>query len=213
MSLKRLQNYAADPSEPDHVSLSMKHVRQICGVFFIQVTAPMRMLALMFLTAILSGCTPSHLYVGPSDGPVATLQSAAIVYEDRNGERLREAYNPTSIDGKILRANWHSAAVDGQYRLLPGLHKILTRASIRRGGFWNEIAEYFGVLQANLAANKHYIVSGKPRFADNQLDLWIEDCETGEKVSESLTLDLNNSTQRPNVVTYPIYIPIVKTGR
>ena len=168
---------------------------------------------LVALAALVVGCAPSHLYVSPSDGPVATLQSAAIVYEDRNGERLREAYNPTGIDGKILRANWHSAAVDGQYRLLPGLHKILARASIRRGGFWNEIAEYFGVLQANLAANKHYIVSGKPRFGDNQLDLWIEDCETGEKVSESLTLDLNNSTQRPNVVSYPIYIPVVKTGR
>jgi hypothetical protein len=169
-------------------------------------------LPLLLLTFLLIGCTPSHFYTGPTGGAIASLQEKVTVYEDRNGETLRETYKPTGIDGKVL-FHFRSAAIEGQYHVSPGSHKILARASIRRGGFGSDIAEYFGVLHATFVENKHYILTGVPRFADNQLEMWVEDSETGARVSDPLSLDLSNPVQRPNIITYPIYIPAVKTGR
>ncbi|NMG50941.1 hypothetical protein GO613_22910 [Azoarcus communis] len=170
-------------------------------------------LPLLFLALLLAGCTPRHFYTGPTDGPIATLQAQATIYEDRNGESLRESYMPTGIDGKTLRFNWKSAAIDGQYHLPPGPHKILVRASLRRGNLWDGSTKYFSVIEANFVANRHYLVNGAPRFADNRLDLWIEDSETGARVSDSPSLDLSNPVQPPTVVTYPIYVPVVKGVR
>lgn len=168
----------------------------------------------LFLIWLLAGCTPNHFYTGPTGQSVAMLQAQATVYEDRNGESLRESYMPTGIDGKTLRFNWQSAAIDGQYHLLPGPHKILVRAGIRRGGAWNgSTAEYFGVIQIDFAENQHYLVNGVSRFADNQLDIWIEDSETGKRVSDLLTLELTNPAPRPSIITYPVYIPTSKGGR
>ena len=163
--------------------------------------------SLLFLALLLAGCAPGHLYRGPADGPVAHLQAKATVFENRNGESLRENYNPTGIDGKVLRSNWHVAEIDGQFHLPPGPHKILARASIRRGGIWNNADQYHGVLTATLVDGKHYFLNGTPRFADNLLEMWVEDSDSGAKVSEVLTLDLSKPVQRPNVVSYPIYIP------
>jgi len=168
---------------------------------------------LLLIELLLAGCTPSHLYVGPSSGTIATLQAKATVYENRNGESLRENYRPSAIDGKILRSNWHSAEIDGQFHLHPGPHKILARASIRRGHFLNSTDKYYGVLNATLSEHRHYIVNGIPRFADNQLDIWIEDAETGAPASDFLTLELTSPVQQPNFVSYPIYVPTTNTGR
>ena len=162
---------------------------------------------LLFFALLLAGCAPSHLYRGPADGPVAHLQAKATVFENRNGESLRENYNPAGIDGKVLRSNWHVAEIDGQFHLQPGPHKILVRASIRRGGIWNSADQYYGVLNAAFAEDRHYFINGTPRFANNQLEMWVEDSGSGAKVSEVLTLDLSKPVQRPNVVTYPIYVP------
>lgn len=170
-------------------------------------------LLLLFLALLLAGCTPRHFYTGPTGGPLATLQEKATAFEDRNGETLRETYKLTAIDGKTLRFTWRSAAIDGQYHVSPGPHKVIVRAGIRRGSAWNTDTVYIGVLNATLTENHHYHVTGAPRFADNQLDLWLEDSETGVRVSDPLSLDLSNPVQQPTVVTYPIYIPAVKSGR
>jgi len=172
----------------------------------------MRAITPLFL-ALLTGCANSHLYIGPADGPVATLQSTTTAFDDRDGETLQERYRPTGIDGKILEVNWQTAAINGHYRLLPGPHKIIARAAIRRGGFLNETAKFYGVLNATLVEGKHYRLSGLPHFADNQLELWIEDAESGAKISSPLFLDLSRPVQQPNIVTYPIYIPAGKVGR
>ena len=164
-------------------------------------------IALLFLSSLLAGCTPSFLYVSPSDGPTAFLQEKTTAYEDRNGESLQESYRATGIDGKTLRYNWKSAAIDGQYHLLPGPHKIIAMAIIRQGSILNGSNRYYGVLNANFAESCHYFVNGTTHFADNRLDIWIEESDSGAKVSEVLSLDLSQPVQRPNIVTYPIYIP------
>ena len=56
---------------------------------------------LLLVLALLTGCTPSHLYVSLSDGPIAYLQEKSTRYEDRNGESLQESYRATGIDGRI----------------------------------------------------------------------------------------------------------------
>ena len=162
---------------------------------------------LLILSALLAGCTPSHFYVSPSSGPTTFLQERSTRYEDRHDETLQESYRVTGIDGKTVRFNWKSAAIEGEYRLLPGPHKIIVRAGIRRGSAWNNVDEYFGVLNAVLAENRHYFINGTPYFADNLLEMWVEDLDSGAKVSEVLGLDLSKPVPRPNVVTYPIYIP------
>ena len=129
------------------------------------------------------------------------------MYEDRNGESLREAYRATGIDGKTLRHNWKSAAIDGRYHLLPGPHKIIATAFIRRGSILNGTNRYVGVLNGAFAENRRYFINGTTRFADNRLDMWLEDIDSGDKASEVLSLDLSRPLQRPTVVTYPIYVP------
>jgi len=166
--------------------------------------------SLLFLSILLAGCTPSHLYFSLPDGPVAYVQEKGTHYEDRNGESLQESYRATCIDGKTLRFNWKSAAIDGQYRLLPGPHKIITMAMIRRGSILNGSSRYYGVLNAVLAENRHYFVNGATRFADNRVDVWLEDMDSGDKVSDVLPLDLSQPVQQPNVVTYPIFIPVTR---
>lgn len=168
--------------------------------------------ALLLIISLLAGCAGSHLHVGPTDGPAAYLREE-FSCDDRNGEYLRETYRPTAIDGKVLRPPWRWVARDDLYAVLPGRHKIVGRVAIKRGSVWEGWREYYGVIEATLTENHHYLATGAPRFADNQLDLWLEDIETGTRVSDPLSLDLSNPVQQPNVVTYPIYIPAVKTGR
>ena len=165
---------------------------------------------LLLVLALLTGCTPSHLYVSLSDGPIAYLQEKSTRYEDRNGESLQESYRATGIDGKTLRYNWKSAAIDGQYHLRPGPHKIIATALIRRGSILNGSSRYTGVLNATFAENRLYFVNGATRFADNRVDVWLEDKDSGTKASEVLSLDLSQPVQQPNVVTYPIFIPVAR---
>jgi hypothetical protein len=171
-------------------------------------TPPLILLA--FLSLLVTACTPSHLYVSPPEGPTAFLQEKGSVYEDRQGESLKESYGITGIDGKTVRYNWKSAAIDGQYHLLPGSHKIIAMAIIRRGSILNGSNRYYGVLNGAFAENRYYFVNGATRFADNRLDVWLEDRDSGDKVSEVLSLDLSQPVQQPNVVTYPIYIPVTR---
>lgn len=169
-----------------------------------------RPLLLPVVLVFLAGCTPSYLYISPSDGPAAFLQEKSTLYEDRYGESLHEAYRATGIDGKTLRYNWKSSAIEGQYHLLPGTHKIIAMALIRRGSILNGSNQYFGVLNGTFADNHHYFVNGTTRFADNRLEMWVEDMDSGDKVSEILSLDLSQPVQRPNVVSYPIFIPVTR---
>jgi hypothetical protein len=164
-------------------------------------------LPLFLLLALLAGCTPTHFYRGPESGPTAFLQERTTHYEDRNGESLHEGYLITSIDGKILRFNWKSAAVDGQYRLLPGSHKLIATAFIRRGSILDGSRRYVGVLEATLAENRNYFLNGATRFADNRLDMWIEDSDSGANISDVLSLDLSQPVPQTNLVAYPIYVP------
>lgn len=167
-------------------------------------------IALLFLFVQLTGCTPSHLYVSPPEGPTTFLQEKSTRYEDRNGESLQESYRATGIDGKTVRYNWKSAAIDGLYHLRPGPHKIIATAFIRRGSILNGASRYTGVLNATFAENRHYFVNGATRFADNRVDVWLEDRDSGTKASEVLSLDLSQPVQQPNVVTYPIFIPVAR---
>lgn len=161
---------------------------------------------------LLVGCTSSHLHIAPKEGAIAYLLESTS-FDDRNGEYLRETYRPTAIDGKVLRPPWSWGISERQFAVAPGPHKIIGRVAIKRGNALEGWLEYHGVINATFSQNRRYRLNGVINFADNQLDLWIEDAETGTKVSERLSLDLSNPVQRPNIVTYPIYIPTVKTGR
>ena len=87
-------------------------------------------IALLFVFSFLAGCTPSFLYISPSDGPTALLQEKSTHYEDRYGESLHEAYRATGIDGKTLRYTWKTSAIDGQYHLLPKIGRASCRERV-----------------------------------------------------------------------------------
>jgi len=161
----------------------------------------------LFVIALLSACgTQTHLYRGQTEGPVAYLLYGTT-YEDRNGEYLREGYRPIGIDGKVLRPDWQwVASAEGKYSVLPGLHKIVGRVTIKRGNILNGWAEYFHVINVRLEDGRRYRVTGQPRFADNILEMWIEDADSGLKISDSANIDLSKPTPQPTVVSYPIYI-------
>ena len=168
------------------------------GGIFRKSRGTMKKTTILLTALLIYGCSTANTYKTP-DIP-KNLQATIVGKSVTAGLFDWEQYTVESIDGLTI-SYFFTGGTSHRIPVSPGEHKLVVYAQYNRSLGGPCPCEAFLQVPVNVESGVSYQVNGK--VEGNQIQVWLEDAETSEKISQIFE---SNIMRSPRTTMIPIII-------
>jgi hypothetical protein len=156
------------------------------------------MLRQISMACVLVVCSLSVLGAQPKAPERGVLTGSAR----EEGWYKWERYRLMALDGTFIREPFFVAGVKAKAKVSPGLHRAVVSAQFERS--YSSGGPFEAIIMVPFEAKEGvaYRISGQ--VSDNKIDVWIEDADSGTRVSEIASGEYRAGSKQNTV---PVFIP------